>query len=1081
MSTLQEIQPRIGMLATVRNRRGVVTGVAAHDGGPDGRLHLVTVEYFDRNGAPADTLVWEREVTPHLLEPSALPEPDRDPPMPPDQFDALVRAARWTALTPFVDPDGSAGPLTRLPIVAPFHGAIQVEDYQLVPLLKALRMPRVSLLIADDVGLGKTIEAGLILSELIIRRRVRRVLILCPVALRSQWRREMRDKFALSFDEVDRAATWKLRRALGLDANPWRMFSRIVTSYDYLKQPDVLEEFRAASRPAEGSPHLPWDLLIVDEAHNLAPSPFGAESDLAKMLALLAPMFEHRLFLTATPHNGYTQTFSSLLERLDPVRFARTDELTDDERARISEVLVRRLKREINAQSEPPRFADRDTEAVPLQLHAAEQALMVAAEQFRARVKQLTSPRGRADRRAGSFAAEVLAKRLLSCPFTFADSWHRYHEGAAEADASVADVVAAERAAREELDDDREAESRLSHAARAVGGWLRPLANELKAETAAVNAALEQLGLTGDAAAPNTDARFDALCSLVDRKLRMKGTWREDERLIVFTEYKTTLDYLVRRLRDAYQVDDPERRILELFGGPDCDRDAIIQAFNDPDNPVRILVATDAASEGLNLQETARYLLHYDVPWNPARLEQRNGRLDRHGQARDVVVHHFTTDEDADLKFLAYVVRKAHTIREDLGSVGELFDAAFERRFIEQEDAGELADLLDRDVEQTRTAADVPRDATTTMTVDGLSEIEALRALAREVDLDPETLRDTLETALALKAGRPRFDGPDALGRMRLRDGYAADWSAVIDESLRGEDTRGRRGALAAITCDPQTFVTTLNGRPVFRPLKDTALVHLAHPMLQRALTEFGRTRYPGGAATRWTVRRGPVPDGVDALLPLTVEELAVNDLRESLHLWVRTIRVPISHGQLGTTLPHRPAIDLRVGDTEIPPPLDIRQARTMWLDVQPDVKTLLERERQDLEQRVRRALAIEYDRARAEERDRYEKRQHEVSEKSERQSIRQLEKALEQLRRKRQLNLLHRDEQLDQLERSEKSKQEELARIREHYESLRRQLASERERVLTHLLPRRYALRGECQVYPVSVEIRLPARGDQQ
>jgi len=469
------------MLATVRNRRGLVTGVEAHDGGPEGRLHLVRIEYLDA-GVPDDVLIWEREVGRRLVEPTALPEPDRDRPMPHDQFDALVRAARWTALTPFIDPDGSTGPLTRLPVVAPFHGAIQVEDYQLVPLLKALRMPRVSLLIADDVGLGKTIEAGLILSELIIRRRVRRVLIVCPVALRSQWRREMRDKFALAFDEVDRGSTWALRRRLGLDANPWRMFPRAITSYDYLKQPDVLAEFAAASRAAEGSPHLPWDLLIVDEAHNLAPAAFGADSALTNMLGVIAPMFEHRLFLTATPHNGYTQSFSGLLERLDPVRFSRSDELSPSERGRIEEVLVRRLKREINAQASPPRFAERTPEAVPLKLTAAERELMDACQHFRAKVKAFTRARGRAHRQAGSFAVEVLAKRLLSCPVTFADSWHRYQQGASEAEADAADVQAAERAARDELDDDREAESRLSHAAVTVGAWLRPLAADLVEE-----------------------------------------------------------------------------------------------------------------------------------------------------------------------------------------------------------------------------------------------------------------------------------------------------------------------------------------------------------------------------------------------------------------------------------------------------------------------------------------------------------------------------------------------------------------------------------------------------------------------
>jgi SNF2-related domain/Helicase conserved C-terminal domain len=792
------LQPRIGMLATVRNRRGVVTSVTAHDGGPDGRLHLVTIEYVDGDVPSDDMLVWEREVDAHLVEPTALPEPDRDRPMPPDQFDALVRAARWTALTPFVDPDGTDGPLTRLPIVAPFHGAIQVEDYQLVPLLKALRMPRVSLLIADDVGLGKTIEAGLILSELIIRRRVRRVLILCPVALRSQWRREMRDKFALAFDEVDRAATWKLRQSLGLDANPWRMFTRIVASYDYLKQPDVLEEFRSASRSPEGSPHLPWDLLIVDEAHNLAPAAFGAESDLARMVGLLAPMFEHRLFLTATPHNGYTQSFSSLLERLDPVRFARTDELTANERARIAEVLVRRLKSEINALSDPPRFADRFPEAVPLELHPAERRLMEAAERFRARVKQLTAARGRAERQAGSFAVEVLAKRLLSCPTTFADSWRRYRQGAADVVATVGDVQAAGRSTREDVDDDRESESRVAYAARVVGSWLRPFATELAAEVEALNGALADLGLDAPEGQllPNADSRFDALCSLVDAKLRANDGWRVDERLIVFTEYKTTLDYLVDRLRQQYEPGRAPRTIeersvvLELFGGPDCDRDAIIAALNDPADPVRILVATDAASEGLNLQETARYLLHFDVPWNPARLEQRNGRLDRHGQARDVVVHHFATDEDADLKFLAYVVRKAHTIREDLGSLGELFDAAFERRFIEHENAVDLERALDGAIERARGAADVPRDATVAARDHGPDEMQRLRALAREVDLDAGTLRETLEMALALGVGRPRFDNPDVLGRIRLKADYPPDWSTTIDDSLRLEASR---------------------------------------------------------------------------------------------------------------------------------------------------------------------------------------------------------------------------------------------------------------------------------------------------
>ncbi len=290
--------PRIGQVGTVRNRRGIITAVKPHDG-PDGRIHLVEISYKD-NAQPTDeSLVWELEPSRDLMAPTALPLYETSPAMHAQDYDALLRAARWTALSPFLDPDAD-GPLKRLPVSSPFHGAIQAEDFQMVPLLKALRMPRVNLMIADDVGLGKTIEAGLILSELLLRRRIQRVLILTPASLRTQWRDEMWEKFSLGFDLVDRAETHKLRRNLGTDANPWRSFSRIITSYHYLRQEDVLEEFMSASRTPEGSPHLPWDLLIVDECHNLMPSPFGEDSDLCRMLRLLAPQFEHKLFLSAT-------------------------------------------------------------------------------------------------------------------------------------------------------------------------------------------------------------------------------------------------------------------------------------------------------------------------------------------------------------------------------------------------------------------------------------------------------------------------------------------------------------------------------------------------------------------------------------------------------------------------------------------------------------------------------------------------------------------------------------------------------------------------------------------------------------
>lgn len=335
--------PRTGMFATVRNRRGIIAAVEPFDW-PEGRLHLVHLEYKDDQLPAQERLLWEIEAHRALLEPTTLPETRSDP-MPAEDFDALLRASRWTATSPLLDPDGE-GPLERLPISSPFHGAVQVEDFRLVPLLKALRMPRVNLLIADDVGLGKTVEAGLILTELLLRRRIQRVLILTPASLRLQWRDEMREKFSLSFDLVDRAETDALRRWLGMDANPWRAFSRIIASYHYLRQPDVLDQFLAACRTPEGSPHLPWDLLIVDGCHNLMPSPFGDDSELCKMLQLIAPQFEHRVFLSATPHNGHTRSFTGLLEILDPVRFSQTDELRPAERERVQQVVIRSYESE---------------------------------------------------------------------------------------------------------------------------------------------------------------------------------------------------------------------------------------------------------------------------------------------------------------------------------------------------------------------------------------------------------------------------------------------------------------------------------------------------------------------------------------------------------------------------------------------------------------------------------------------------------------------------------------------------------------------------------------------------------------
>ena len=1073
------------MLATVRNRRGLVTSVTPYGGGPEGQVHLVTVEYFDGDGAAEDSLIWEREVGAKVLEPTALPLVHRDPPMRHDEFDAMVRAARWSALTPYNDPDREEGPLTRLPISSPLHAAIQIEDYQLVPLLKALRMPRVLLLLADDVGLGKTIEAGLILQELLLRRRVRRVMIACPAALRVQWQEEMHEKFSLSFDIVDRGSTHELQRHLGFEANPWRTFSHVITSYHYLKQADVLERFRSASRRNPESPHLPWDLLIVDEAHNLSPASLGQDSDLASMLKQVAPLFEHRLFLTATPHSGHTRSFTGLLEMLDPVRFTRkSTPLTDAEKQRVEHVVVRRLKREINEASERPRFAERlPPVAVELRLGKDEKALAEAFQAFRAKVRSLIAGRGRSEELAGNFAIEILGKRLLSCPVAFADSWHRYLEGTkAEEEASAAEVSAAGRVARDESADDKEAETRTAQASHVVGAWLKPLMGELATESAWITQTLARLGLAEahvppERRRPSEDSRLDALVSVIEDRVLVNGVFSDDERIVIFTEYKTTLDYVASRLQQRYAE---TGRIGLLFGqmgaGHRTNFDRVKVAFNDPKDPIRILVATDAASEGLNLQETARYVFHYDIPWNPARLEQRNGRLDRHGQARDVTVFHFTSDDDADLKFMAYVVGKIHTIREDLGSTGEIFDRGIERRLIQgEDDAGVRADI-EEGLAKAKGRAQFDPDKAVDI---GDDERRKLDALNREVDLDPDTLRDTLDVAMAVEGGgRPRIQ-EEHDRRYRFVLPIPPSWTDLVDDTLRRGG--GQRGALPKLVFDGNAFVRESNGRPIFRPDPDAVLLHLGHPVIHHAINAFARKRFPGAddpeaKATRWTVRVGGVPEHKDALILVTIEELAVNELRETFHHWIRTIRFPVFNTHLEDPLPHATARSIRLPVGEPPSESQREKARAVWEDVESDVQANLDQQAAALSEELNSMLEDEREAAETEENSRFKSRHGELSKMIETSTVKSLEAELAEAKSDAAQHHLFDDEKrLAELLRTIAELEEEVNRRNAHYEELRSQLGMERDRVIKYIIPKRFALRGEARVFPVAIEIRLP------
>src|SRR3954466_8434564 len=421
MATEFASAPEQGQLVSVRSRNWIVNEVVPSTL-PDIGLHglgnsqtLVSLASIEDDGLGEEIqVVWELEPGTRINDDVALPEPTGFDP--PDQLDAFLDAVRWGA-------SSSADVRT---IQSPFRSGVDIEDYQLDPVVRAIQMPRVNLLIADDVGLGKTIEAGMVALELTIRRRTRKILIVCPASLQVQWQEQMRDKFGLDFRIVNSTMMGLLRRSRGIHVNPWNHFPRLITSIDFLKRERPLRLFRELlAGPDEPAFPRKFDMMIVDEAHNCAPSGVGryaTDSLRTQALRLLVPHFEHKLFLTATPHNGYPESFSALLELLDNQRFARS---TTPDRKQLNAVMVRRMKSELPPKWDgSPRFPRRVLEPLEGPYTDEERAIHAALRRYAG----LRSKRARdnAESVATDFVLKTLKKRLFSSPAAFLTTLNKH-------------------------------------------------------------------------------------------------------------------------------------------------------------------------------------------------------------------------------------------------------------------------------------------------------------------------------------------------------------------------------------------------------------------------------------------------------------------------------------------------------------------------------------------------------------------------------------------------------------------------------------------------------------------------------
>ncbi|NNJ12771.1 DEAD/DEAH box helicase [Chloroflexales bacterium ZM16-3] len=832
--------PEQGQIVEVRNRRYAVAEVAKstrpHSSLDPALLstqHLVSLTSVEDDALGEDLqVIWELEPGARVYDQRALPTPTGFDT--PQRLDAFLNAVRW----------GAASSADVRALQAPFRSGISIEDYQLDPVVRALQMPRVNLLIADDVGLGKTIEAGLVIQELIIRHRARKILIVCPAALQIQWRDQMREKFGLEFRIVDADLMRALRRARGIHVNPWGHFPRLITSVDYLKRDQPMRLFRE-TLPASGQMAYPrsYDMLIVDEAHNVAPSGVGAyavDSLRTAAIRTLAPHFEHKLFLTATPHNGYAESFSALLELLDNQRFARS---VPPDRAVLQHVMVRRLKSELKeAWTNRPRFPARELRALEVDHSDAERQAHRDLHAY-----TLLRRAGAADnveRTATEFVLKLLKKRLLSSPAAFFTTLQKHRASLDAATRSVGPKARRPsggilKAMLADLDD-AYADDDAYEAA--TGEAVATTSALFRAPSPEERVLLDRMLAWATDARLRPDRKARTLLDWVTQVVRPNGVWSA-ERVIIFSEYRDTQTWL-QGLLAAERLTEGGRLMLLYGGMHDDDRERVKAAFqaSPQTSAVRILLATDAASEGIDLQRHCHRLVHYEIPWNPNRMEQRNGRIDRHGQLHNPQVFHFAPagfshaaiDRDApvgelegDLEFLMRAVQKVEQIREDLGKVGPVIaDQVTEamlgtRRRLETAGAERAAAPSKRMLTFDRNLGQQIKDL-----ADQLQESRA------SLQLSPENVQSVVTIALQL-AGQPllieaKAPGiwPDPSGERRRCPVFAlpaltGSW-ATCAEGLEHPHTRAVR---------PIVFDHDLaKGRD------DLVLAHLNHRLVQMAL-----------------------------------------------------------------------------------------------------------------------------------------------------------------------------------------------------------------------------------------------------
>lgn len=812
---LPERAPERGELVQVRSRRWLVEDVRyTSDERP-----VVALACADDDAQGEELEVfWDYEIDRKILEEEGWADLAARGFDDPRQFAAFLNTLKWNTVTA-TEPNL---------FQAPFRAGITIDAYQMEPLRKALRLPRVNLFIADDTGLGKTIEAGLIARELLLRKKAKTIVVAAPPSVLEQWKAELDERFGLVFEVLDRHYVAGVRRERGFGVNPWETHSRFLISHNLLVDPTYADPMRAWLGPMKAG-----SLLILDEAHHAAPSSggrYGIETKFTRAIRDLGARFEHRLFLSATPHNGHSNSFSTLLELLDPTRFTRGVKVRG--KKALEDVMVRRLKediREIQGGFPSRKIVRIAVDNLPAD--APELALSKLLDQYRTLREQRFSATSKRTQASAGLLVVGLQQRLLSSIEAFARSlethrntverqWaHTEAQAEAELTKAQAEQLLLHAPGSDDEETDRTDEDLDALDLRAIERVTQSVeaaaagAGVVEAQREAERALIDQMERIAARHRHQPDGKDLALIDWIrvnmcpdlppfGKRATGRPKWN-DRRVLIFTESREgTKRHLVEILGQAMaETEGADERIEVITGMTSGEaRKEIQRRFNtDPaDDPLRILIATDAAREGLNFQAHCADLFHFDLPWNPGRIEQRNGRIDRKLQAAaEVRCHYFVLPQRAEDRVLEVLIRKTETIKRELGSLSKVIDDDIERRLgggIRHADVEQLAREIDgADIDATRKAAAAEELEEARERQDDLrGQIDTCRNLLetsrRWVGFDTEPFRNALDCALELLHTQPLTETKDEQGRLvwefpPLDQRAAGDpsWTATLD------------------------------------------------------------------------------------------------------------------------------------------------------------------------------------------------------------------------------------------------------------------------------------------------------------